>query len=384
MTSASFEFATAGRIIAGAGRAAELPAVMAGLGSRALVFTGASLARHDSLLGALPLPAAVFTVAGEPTIEVARAGAAAAREHRADVVAAIGGGSVIDTAKAVAMLLGNGGDPLDYLEVIGSGREITRPAAPCVAVPTTAGTGAEVTANAVLASPEHGIKASLRSPLMIPRVALVDPEMTVSCPPPVTAASGLDALTQCLEPFVSVRANPVTDGLAREGLRRAAAGLRAAHADGGDLAARADMAMCSLLGGIALANAKLGAVHGLAGVIGGTAHVPHGMACAALLAPVVEANVRALRSGPQGGPALDRYAEAARLLTGKPAASIADGLAWIRETSTLLGVPRLATFGVQPGHAGDIAAKAARSSSMRGNPVSLSHDELRAILLEAI
>ncbi|MBV9384356.1 MAG: iron-containing alcohol dehydrogenase, partial [Streptosporangiaceae bacterium] len=177
---------------------------------------------------------------------------------------------------------------------------------------------------------------------------------------------------------------PLTDALAREGLLRAASGLRAAYADGSDLAARADMAICSLLGGIALANAKLGAVHGLAGVIGGTAHVPHGMACAALLAPVVEANVRALRSGPQGGPALDRYAEAARLLTGKPAASIADGLAWIRETSTLLGVPRLATFGVQPGHAGDIAAKAARSSSMRGNPVSLSHDELRAILLEAI
>ena len=203
---------------------------------------------------------------------------------------------------------------------------------PCVAVPTTAGTGAEVTANAVLAAPEHRIKASLRSPLMIPRVALVDPELTVSCPPPVTAASGLDALTQCLEPFVSVRANPLTDGLAREGLRRAAAGLRAAYADGTDLAARTDMAMCSLLGGLALANAKLGAVHGLAGVIGGTADVPHGFACAAVLPAVVEANVRALRSAPDGGPALDRYAEAARLLTGDPSASIEDGLAWIRDT----------------------------------------------------
>ena len=235
----------------------------------------------------------VFPVAGEPTVELARAGVAAAREHGADVIAAIGGGSVIDLGKAVAMLLANGGDPLDYLEVVGSGQKITRPAAPCVAVPTTAGTGAEVTANAVLAVPEHRLKASLRSPLMIPRVALVDPELTVSCPPAVTAASGLDALTQCLEPFVSVRATPITDGLAREGLRRAATGLRAAHADGGDLAARTDMAMCALLGGMALANAKLGAVHGLAGVIGGTADVPHGMACAALLAPVIEANVRA-------------------------------------------------------------------------------------------
>jgi alcohol dehydrogenase class IV len=206
----------------------------------------------------------------------------------------------------------------------------------------------------------------------------------VSCPPLVTAASGLDALTQCLEPFVSVRANPLTDGLAREGLRRAAAGLRAAYADGSDLGARADMAMCSLLGGIALANAKLGAVHGLAGVIGGTADVPHGMACAALLAPVVEANVRALRSGRPGAPALDRYTEAARLLTGSPAASIDDGLTWIRETVSQLAVPGLAAFGIGPQHVDDVAARAARSSSMQGNPVALTHSNLRAIVLQAL
>jgi len=384
VTAPIFEFATAGRIVAGAGRAAELPGIVAGLGSRALVCTGADPARHGGLLAGLGLPAVVFTVAAEPTVELARAGAATAREHGADVVAAVGGGSVLDLGKAVAMLLGNGGDPLDYLEVIGSGRKITQPAVPCVAVPTTAGTGAEVTANAVLASPAHGLKASLRSSLMIPRVALVDPELTVSCPPRVTAASGLDALTQCLEPFVSVRANPLTDGLAREGLRRAAAGLRAAYAEGSDLGARADMAVCSLLGGIALANAKLGAVHGLAGVIGGIADVPHGMACAALLAPVIEANVRALRSGPPGGPALDRYTEAARLLTGKPAASIDDGLTWIHETVSLLAVPGLAAFGVGPQHAGDIAAKAARSSSMQGNPVALTHGDLCAIVRQAL
>jgi alcohol dehydrogenase class IV len=380
----TFDFATAGRIMAGAGRAAELPQVLAGLGSRVLVCTGADPARHTGLLAGLELPAAVFPVAAEPTVELARAGTAAAREHGADVVAAIGGGSVIDLGKAVAMLLGNDGDPLDYLEVIGAGRKITRPAVPLLAVPTTAGTGAEVTANAVLASPAHGVKASLRSPLMIPRVALVDPGLTVSCPPPVTAASGLDALTQCLEPFVSVRANPLTDGLAREGLRHAAAGLRAAYADGRDLGARAHMAMCSLLGGIALANAKLGAVHGLAGVIGGTADVPHGVACAALLAPVIEANVRALRSGPPGQPTLDRYTEAARLLTGQPAAAIEDGLAWIRATVTLLAVPGLAAFGLRPQDAGDLAAKAARSSSMQGNPVALSDSDLRAIVLQAL
>jgi alcohol dehydrogenase class IV len=381
MTAMGFEFATAGRIMVGAGRAAELPGVLSGLGSRVLVCTGASPARHAGLLAGIGLPAAVFEVAAEPTVELARAGVAAAREHGADVVAAIGGGSVIDAGKAVAMLLGNGGDPLDYLEVIGSGRQITRPAVPCVAVPTTAGTGAEVTANAVLASPEHRLKASLRSTLMIPRVALVDPQLTASCPPPVTAASGLDALTQCLEPFVSPRASPLTDGLAREGLRRAAAGLRAAYADGADLAARADMAVCSLLGGITLANAKLGAVHGLAGVIGGTADVPHGMACAALLAPVIEANVRTLRDG---HPVLARYTEVAQLLTGEPAASVAEGLAWIRETLRLLAVPGLAAFGIGPQHAEEIAAKALKSSSMQGNPVPLSHGDLEAVLLRAL
>jgi len=384
MTATGFEFATAGRIVAGAGRTADLPGLLAGLGSRVLVCTGANPARHAGLLAGLGRPAAAFPVAGEPTVELARAAVAVAREHGADVVAAIGGGSVMDLGKAVAALLANGGDPLDYLEVVGSGQKITQPAVPCVAVPTTAGTGAEVTANAVLAVPEHRLKASLRSPLMIPRVALVDPVLALSCPPPVTAASGLDALTQCLEPFVSVRATPLTDGLAREGLRRAATGLRAAHADGGDLAARTDMAICALLGGMALANAKLGAVHGLAGVIGGTADVPHGMACAALLGPVIEANVRTLQSGAPGSPVLDRYAEVARLLTGDAGASIQDGLAWIRETLTLLGVSGLAGFGLGREDADDIAAKALTSSSMQGNPVALSQGQLKAVLLEAL
>jgi alcohol dehydrogenase class IV len=384
MTAVAFGFATAGRIVFGAGRAAELAAIVSGLGSRVLVCTGGSPGRHDRLLAGLEPAARVFAAPGEPTVERVREGVATARTHGAGAVAAIGGGAVIDTGKAIAMLLGNGGDPLDYLEVIGAGKQITRPSVPLVAVPTTAGTGAEVTANAVLASPQHQLKASLRSPLMLPRVALVDPELTLSCPPAVTAASGLDALTQCLEPLVSVKANPVTDSLAAEGLRRAAAGLRGACADGQDLAARTDMALCALLGGLSLANAKLGAVHGLAGVIGGMAPVPHGMACAVLLAPVTEANVRALRSARPGHPALGKYAQAAQILTGDPAATIADGLAWIRQTVTLLGAPRLGAFGIGPAQSGEIAAKAARSSSMQGNPFPLSDDELRAIVTAAI
>ena len=383
MTTA-FDFGTAGRIIAGAGRVAELASLLSELGRRALVCTGANPGRHEELLAGLGMPIAVFPVSGEPTIATARAATELARDHGADVVTAIGGGSVIDIGKSVAMLLSNGGDPLDYLEVIGAGRKITQQAAPCVAVPTTAGTGAEVTANAVLTSPADGVKVSLRSSTMIPKLALVDPELTVSCPPTVTAASGLDALTQCLEPFVSRQANALTDVLSVEGLRRAASGLRAAYVDGQDIKARTDMAMCSLLGGIALANAKLGAVHGLAAVIGGTADVPHGVACAALLVPVIEANVRVLTASQPNHPALARYAQAAGLLTGATNASIDDGVAWISETLALLEIPGLGALGITPGHADEIAAKATKSSSMQGNPANLSVNDLRAVMLQAL
>jgi alcohol dehydrogenase class IV len=183
---------------------------------------------------------------------------------------------------------------------------------------------------------------------------------------------------------VSVRANPVTDGLAREGLRRAGRGLRRAHADGSDPAARTDMAVCSLLGGMSLANAKLGAVHGFAGVIGGLADVPHGAACAALLAPVVEANVAALRERDAGSPTLARYADAARLLTGRPQATLEEGVGWIRETVALLGIPGLGQLGVRPDQADEIVTKAAGSSSMQGNPVPLTDAELRAVLAAAM
>ena len=263
-----FDFATAGRLRFGAGRAAELPTVLSELGSRALVCTGAHPDRHADLLSTLGLPHVVSTVDGEPTVELARAVTAEARRHGADVVLGIGGGSVLDLAKVVAMLLANGGDPLDYMEAVGRGVPIAHRPVPYVAVPTTAGTGSEVTANAVLTSTADAVKASLRSPLMLPAVALVDPRLTVPCPPAVTASSGLDALTQCLEPLVSVRANPLTDGLAREGLRRAGTGLRRAYADGTDVEARTDMSVCAVFGGMALANAKLGTVHGFAGVVG--------------------------------------------------------------------------------------------------------------------
>jgi alcohol dehydrogenase class IV len=376
---AMFDLALPRRVLFGAGRAAELTGLLPGLGRRVLLCTGRDPSRHRDLLGGAE-PVAVVPVVQEPTVDEVRTATGQARAAGADVVVAVGGGSVLDLGKAVAALLGNGTDPLDHLEVVGRGVPVQRPSVPFVAVPTTAGTGAEATANATLRSPEHGIKASIRSPHMLATVALVDPLLTVTCPPAVTASSGLDAVTQCLEPYVSPRGNPVTDAVAAEGLRRGATALRRAYKNGGDREAREGMALCSLLGGIALANAKLGAVHGLAGVIGGMIDAPHGAVCAALLAPVVEVNVRALRERDPDSPALRRYADVARLLTGRNDAAIEDGVSWLRETVAALDVPPLDAVGLQPAQFAEVAGKAARSSSMEGNPVPLSEDDLIAVL----
>lgn len=366
------------RITFGPGTAAGLASAVASYGSRPLVVTGSDPSRVSDLLRDLGDPD-VFRVVGEPTIDDARAAAEAGRRLRADVVVAIGGGSAIDLAKAAAMLLGNGGDPLDYIEVVGRGQPISRPSLPLVAVPTTAGTGAEATANSVLASTEHGVKASLRSPSMIPRHAIVDPLLTLDCPPAVTASSGMDALTQCLEPYVSTMANPATDGWARTGLIRAGRSLRPAYLSGADIAARTDLALCSLMGGLALANAKLGAVHGFAAVLGGMSGAPHGTICAALLVPVCRANIARA-----SGPAAERYDDVARWLTGDDSASASAGLDWIDETREILGIPGLAELGLSEDRTEEVVAKAARASSMKGNPVPLSAVELAGIYREAL
>jgi alcohol dehydrogenase class IV len=375
----TFELALPRRVVFGPGRADELAGLLPGLGRRVLLCTGSDPARHRRLLGDVD-PVAVVTVGHEPTVDDLRAATGTARDAGANVVVAIGGGSVVDLGKAVAVLLGNGTEPLDHLEIIGRGVPIERAAVPCVAVPTTAGTGAEATANAVFAVPEHGRKASIRSPHLLPTVALVDPLLTLSCPPAVTASSGLDALTQCLEPYVSPRANPATDAVAAEGLRRGARAVRRAYEHGDDRGAREEMAVCSLFGGIALTNAKLGAVHGVAGVVGGIVDAPHGAVCATLLAPVVEANLRALHEREPDSPALQRYADAARLLTGRADATVGDGVDWLRETVAALDVRPLGAVGLGEDRYGEVADKAARSSSMQGNPVRLTEQELVAVL----
>src|SRR3984893_4689763 len=332
-----FEFATAGRIIFGPGAQEELGMMAGELGQRVLVVRGSNPARSEALLGILEaanLEYSCFEVHGEPTVEQIAEGVNQARLAQSDQVAGFGGGSVLDSAKAIAGLVTNPGAILDYLEVIGRGKQLSIPALPCVAIPTTAGTGAEVTRNSVLASPEHRVKVSLRSPFLLPRLAIVDPKLTADLPSAVTASTGLDALTQLIEPYVSIRSNPVTDGFCVEGMRRIVRSLRRAYEQGQDLNAREDMALASLFGGMALANAGLGAVHGFAAPIGGRFPAPHGAVCAALLPHVMEANLRALRERQPAAGALRRYEEIARLLTGHPTATADDGVEWVRKLVT--------------------------------------------------
>jgi alcohol dehydrogenase class IV len=376
-----FEFATATRIIFGEGKAATLPELAHSFGVRALVVTGASPERAAAIVSALA--AQTLAVPGEPTVEQVREGARRVRDAACDVVLAIGGGSAIDAGKAIAAIATNGGEPLEFLEVVGKGRTITVPPLPFIAVPTTAGTGSEVTRNAVLGSAEHGVKASLRSPLMLPRVALVDPELTYGLPPAVTAYTGLDALTQLIEPYVSARANPLVDALCADGIARVAGALGRAVLDGADRDARRDMALASLFGGLALANAGLGVVHGFAAPLGGGWKAPHGALCAALLSHGMAANVAALRARAPQHPALARYTAIACLLTGRNDASAEDGIEWVRALSAELEIPPLRAWGIAASDLPGVVEKAARASSMQANPLPLTGEELQAVLTAA-
>ncbi len=383
----NFEFATANQILFGLGRLREAVPLIAALGRRSLVVTGFSsdrCAHFRDQLSALGLENVPFGVTSEPEIATVQEGLRCAHDARCDMVISLGGGSALDAGKAIAAILANGGEPLDYLEVIGRGLPLARPSVPFVAIPTTAGTGSEVTRNAVLGSPEHRVKVSLRSPHMLPSLAVVDPELTCSAPPPVTASTGLDALTQLIEPYLGLRANPMTDAFSREGMRRVARSLERAFVDGNDAEAREDMAFASLLGGLALSNASLGAVHGLAGPLGGMFPAPHGAVCARLLPVVLEANLRALQARMPKSPALERLDEMARILTGHGNATAADGIAWIHSLCESLAIAPLARHGLSEAAFPALIAQAQKANSMKGNPIPLTERELTGILERAL
>lgn len=381
-----FEFATASRIIFGPGSVKELASVAKSMGSRVLFVEGGSGSRTAGLVEQLKsqgLTVSELHVKGEPTVELVLAGVEQARAQNCDVVIGVGGGSVLDTGKAIAALLTNPGDIYDYLEVVGKGNPLTAPSAAYIAVPTTGGTGTEVTRNAVLAVTERRVKVSLRSASMLPRLALVDPELTYGLPPEVTATSGLDALTQLIEPFLSNAANPMTDAVCRDGIRRVARSLRLAY-ESDDHAAREDMSLAAMYGGMALANAKLGAAHGFAGPIGGMFPAPHGAICARLLPLVMETNFYAIQDRAQDHPVLARFTEVSRLLTGNPDALAKDGIRWLHKLCADLKIPPLRDYGISTADIPAIIAPSKKASSMKGNPIELTDSELVQIMEQAI
>jgi alcohol dehydrogenase class IV len=382
-----FDLATPARTLFGSGTVAEIGPAARDLGRRALVVVGRAIDRTGRLLEILHghgVDSVLFSVAGEPSVETVRQGTSLARAESCNLVIACGGGSAIDAGKAVAALLRNGGDPLDYLEVVGRGRPLARPSAPFLAVPTTAGTGSEVTRNAVLASPEHRVKASLRSPYLLPRLAVVDPDLLAGLPSPVVAASGLDAMAQLIEPLVSNRANPLTDGICREGLARSIRSLQRAFQGDRSESVREDLAMASLCGGLALANAGLGAIHGLAAPIGGMFDAPHGAVCAALLPAVVETNVLALNARLPESQALLRYREIALLLTGRRESDGLEAAARLRALTRSLDIAGLSRWGVTRADVEALVAKGKTASSMRANPIALTDEELAGILVRSL
>lgn len=402
----TWSFSGPGEILFGAGAVRELGRRASALGNRAFVVTGRDPSRASAALDALRgegLAVQTFPAEGEPTFRLLRAALAEARRFAglsaggegpgADVdpflppgllIVGLGGGSALDLAKGVGILLANPGDPLDYAEVIGAGRPFTRPSLPVLAVPTTAGTGSEATRNAVFSEPERGMKVSLRAASMLPRLALVDPELCSGLPPAITAYTGMDALTQVLEPYVSVKAAPFPDALCEAALAEACPALRRAFRDGSDREARTVLSRVSLFGGLALGNAGLGAVHGLASPLGGRFPLPHGAACAAALAPVVRANLRALRERDPEGPALLRYARAARLVTGRGGAEPEDLADALESLAEELGIPPLSHWGIRLEDIAGLAADALAASSMKGNPVALTAPEVSEILRKAL
>ena len=383
----NFEFFAPSRIIFGAGKSQLLGVLSHPFGQRVCVVTGSHESRYQHLIEIIQSDhsaVSVFSVSGEPTVEVIQEAARRARLFEPDCVIGIGGGSALDTGKAVSALLTNPGDLIEYLEVIGNGKALIHPTTPYIAVPTTAGTGTEVTQNAVIKSESHQVKVSLRSPHMVPDIVLVDPVLTHSVPPSVTASTGLDTLTQLIEPYVSNHANPMTDSLALKGLECVARSLERAFQNGEDAPAREDMALASLFGGLALANAKLGAVHGIAGPLGGMCPVPHGIACACLLPHVVAENVRTLMQTEHGLGIFARFQTIARILTDRHDAEPEEAVEWIRSITKSLKIPPLSEFGMTESMIPALVENAQHASSMKGNPVKLSDEQISEVIMKSI
>ncbi|MFL3658991.1 MAG: iron-containing alcohol dehydrogenase [Opitutales bacterium] len=382
-----FSFATANSIHFGIGTARFLSRLLPRGTDRVFIATGASPERHQAVIELLEkngINLEVYPISKEPTVDSLAEAIQAARTFKPQVIIGLGGGSVIDAGKAIAALIHNTGDLMEYLEVVGKGRPLDYPSLPFMAVPTTAGTGSEVTRNSVIGVPNAGVKVSLRSPFMLPHWAIVDPELTFDLPAEIAAYTGIDALTQNLEAFLSKKANPLSDAIAREGIKRAAHSLKAACSETLDRNAKSDLCVASLCSGIALANANLGAVHGFAGPIGGMIDAPHGALCGSLLLHVCRANFDTATRRDPDGVVVRKFDEIALLLTDNPAAKGTYAIAWLDALIKDLPLKPISELGFDSDLIAEAADKASRSSSMKGNPVELSQADLREILQAAL
>ena len=384
-----FDFASAGRILFGRGRIAELPDLIKPSGKKVMLVTGGHPGRHDSLrilLEKAGISVAVESVSGEPTVRRVSEITDSILRRQCEVVAGIGGGSVIDAAKAAAALANNPGDIMDYLEVVGAGKPLPQPALPYIAIPTTAGTGAEVTKNSVITVPDQHVKVSLRSPFMLPRFALVDPDLALECPPEVSVNCGFDALCHLIEAYLSAKATPMSDAVCREGLSRMGGGALVLHwMRPEDPNVMVNVSLGSLLGGMALANGGLGAVHGFAGVIGGMTGAPHGAVCAALLPAVLRMNLDIACQGKQPlcRQTMARINETALMLSRDVNSKTQDLITLIENMSTQQNVAGLEKLGVKRAEFPVIIEKSSRASSMKGNPFLLTAEQLFQILDES-
>ena len=390
----AFSIAHLPRIEFGAGNIGKLAVLAADHGDNLLLVTGANsldatgvwqTIEHD--LNSAGLRWQRVRVSGEPSPQRVDGIAASHRQFAIDLVIGIGGGSVLDAAKAIAGLLRVDDSVMDYLEGVGPEKPYHGPAVPFIAVPTTAGTGSEATKNAVLSvSGKNGFKKSFRDQQLIPVCALLDPDLLASCPLSLVAADGMDALTQLLESLVSLRANPLTDALARSGLRMARDSLLAWYEGSTDpAAARAGMAYAALLSGITLAQTGLGSVHGLASPLGAYFPIPHGVACGTLVAAATRININAMLEREPDNPALDKYRQVAELLCQRSFTSREQAwealLQLLEDWTQRLQLPLLDHYGITPDAFDHIVANS-RGSSMKTNPIILTDEEITAILAQ--
>lgn len=368
------------RILFGRGEAARAPGLIAAFGPRGVLVHGADFARADWLVDALPdTELMCWPCRGEPSLADLQEALGYTRAFEPHWVAALGGGAALDLGKALAALIPAPGDPLDHLEVVGRALPLAAPPLPFIALPTTAGTGAEVTRNAVIGLPELGRKVSLRDPAMLARLAIVDPALTDHCPRGVTLASGLDAIVQVVEPFLSCRATPYTDALTAPVLAKGLPALMRLMA-AEDAAARDTMALVSLTGGLALANAGLGVVHGLAGVIGGLTGAAHGAICGALFGPALAANRAATAGTPYAARMTQVLAALAPPLNCAPVEVPVALALWARNA----GMPGLADMGLTAAALPAVAEASLAASSMKANPVPLPRAVLESLLAAAL